>query len=91
METLKKIQTVADVFDNPVRFITDREAAFTSNEFKKQCEDNNIVHTPGAAGVARGNGQYERINRTVKETLSKLSSDDPKMRGSNLLHLYSSY
>lgn len=78
-ETLKKFQAITDVFGNPTRVITDKGGAFIANEFKEFCELNNIIHVQNTTGVPRGNGQVERINRTVKETLSKLTLADPKI------------
>lgn len=64
-------------FGNPYRIITDKGTAFTANEFKDYCVEQGIHHVTITTGVARGNGQIERIHRTVIPVLTKLSLDDP--------------
>ncbi|GFX69912.1 retrovirus-related Pol polyprotein from transposon 17.6 [Trichonephila clavipes] len=53
----------------------DRGSAFTSKLFNDYC-DENIQHLQIATGVPRGNGQVERIHRTLIPVLTKLSLDD---------------
>ncbi|GFT00864.1 hypothetical protein TNCV_4053251 [Trichonephila clavipes] len=75
LENLKQQQKT---FGNPIRIISDRGSAFTSKLFKDYCDEENIEHLQIAAGVPRGNGQVERIHRTLVRTivLTKLSLDD---------------
>lgn len=77
-ETVKKLRMVTALFGNPSRVITDKGTAFTSTTFEKYCEDEGIsvVHT--TTGVARGNGQVERIHRVILSVLAKLSIDEPE-------------
>ncbi|GFY44031.1 retrovirus-related Pol polyprotein from transposon 297 [Trichonephila inaurata madagascariensis] len=63
-------------FGNPVRIITDRGSAFTSKLFNDYCTEENIQHLLIATGIPRGNGQVERIHRTLIPVLTKLSLDD---------------
>ncbi|GFX45897.1 pro-Pol polyprotein [Trichonephila clavipes] len=63
-------------FGNPVRIISDRGSAFTSKLFNDYCDEENIQHLQIATGVPRGNGQVERIHRTLIPVLTKLSLDD---------------
>ncbi|GFY53218.1 enzymatic polyprotein [Trichonephila inaurata madagascariensis] len=63
-------------FGNPVRIITDRGSAFTSKLFNDYCTEENIQHLQIATGIPRGNGQVERIHRTLIPVLTKLSLDD---------------
>ncbi|GFT57569.1 transposon Tf2-9 polyprotein [Trichonephila clavipes] len=63
-------------FGNPIRIISDRGSAFTSKLFNDYCDEENIQHLQIAAGVPRGNGQVERIHRTLIPVLTKLSLDD---------------
>lgn len=76
-ETLSKLTLQQQTFGAPHRIISDRNAAFTSNEFKKYCEEENIVHYTITTGQPRGNGQVERIHQIIIEVLSKLSIADP--------------
>ncbi|GFX19872.1 transposon Tf2-6 polyprotein [Trichonephila clavipes] len=61
---------------NPIRIISDRGSAFTSKLFNDYCDEENIQHLQIATGVPRGNGQVERIHRTLIPVLTKLSLDD---------------
>ncbi|GFV85270.1 retrovirus-related Pol polyprotein from transposon 17.6 [Trichonephila clavipes] len=49
---------------------------FTSKLFNDYCDEENIEHLQIATGVPRGNGQVERIHRTLIPVLTKLSLDD---------------
>ncbi|GFT63507.1 hypothetical protein TNCV_869891 [Trichonephila clavipes] len=72
LEKLKQQKT----FGNPIRIISDRGSAFTSKLFNDYCDEENIQHLQIATGVPRGNGQIERIHRTLIPVLTKLSLDD---------------
>lgn len=63
-------------FGNPRRIISDRGTAFTSREFEHDC-DEEINHVHVTTGVPRGNGQVERVNRTLIPLLTKLSAPKP--------------
>lgn len=76
-EVLQKLQFQSSLFGNPYRIITDRGAAFTSTQFKDYCVSEAIGHVLVTTGVPRGNGQVERINRTIISVLSKMTSDNP--------------
>ncbi|GFX21488.1 retrovirus-related Pol polyprotein from transposon 17.6 [Trichonephila clavipes] len=63
-------------FGSPIRIISDRGSAFTSKLFNDYCDEESIQHLQIATGVPRGNGQVERIHRTLIPVLTKLSLDD---------------
>lgn len=65
------------MFGSPVRIVSDRGAAFTSNDFKEFCERSKVQHSLTTTGVARGNGQVERINGIIVPALAKMSVGDP--------------
>ncbi|GFX67138.1 transposon Tf2-9 polyprotein [Trichonephila clavipes] len=73
---LEKVKQQQKTFGNPIRIITDRGSAFTSKLFNDYCDEENIQHLQIATGVPRGNGQVERIHRTLIPVLTKLSLDD---------------
>ncbi|GFY41635.1 transposon Tf2-6 polyprotein [Trichonephila inaurata madagascariensis] len=73
---LEKLKLQQKTFGNPVRIITDRGSAFTSKLFNDYCSEENIQHLQIATGIPRGNGQVERIHRTLIPVLTKLSLDD---------------
>lgn len=65
------------IFGNPKRIVSDRGSAFTSEEFGSYCRPEGISHRLITAGVPRGNGQIERVNRTLIPLLTKLSAPKP--------------
>lgn len=71
-ETLNKLRIHQQTFGNPRRFITDRGAAFTSHDFEDYCSDEGIQHVKITTGVARGNGQVERVHKIIIPMLTKL-------------------
>ncbi|GFT89445.1 pro-Pol polyprotein [Trichonephila clavipes] len=73
---LEKLKQQQKTFGNPIRIISDRGSAFTSKSFNDYCDEENIQHLQIAIGVPRGNGQVERIHRTLIPVLTKLSLDD---------------
>ncbi|GFX62968.1 hypothetical protein TNCV_1100611 [Trichonephila clavipes] len=73
---LEKLKQQQKTFGNPIRIISDRGSAFTSKLFNDYCDEENIQHLQIATGVHRGNGQVERIHRTLIPVLTKLSLDD---------------
>ncbi|GFT55038.1 transposon Tf2-8 polyprotein [Trichonephila clavipes] len=72
---LEKLKQQQKTFGNPIRIISDRGSAFTSKLFNDYCDEENIQHLQIATGVPRGNGQVERIHRTLIPVLTKLSLD----------------
>lgn len=76
-ETISKLELQQQSFGSPERIITDRNAAFTSNDFKDYCQNESITQYLITTGQPRGNGQVERIHQIIISVLSKLSADDP--------------
>lgn len=62
-------------FGVPRRVISDRGTAFTSNKFRAFCNSRGMTHYLNAVGLPRGNGQVERYNRTILDSLSTMGSD----------------
>ena len=83
-EVLNIFERQSVIFGNPRRIISDRGSAFISNKFKEYCEVENINHVLITTGVPRGNGQVERLNRILIQTLSKLSINEPDKWYKNL-------
>ncbi|GFY02524.1 hypothetical protein TNCV_3504041 [Trichonephila clavipes] len=73
---IEKLKQQQKNFGNPNRIISDRGSAFTSKLFHDYCDEENIQHLQIATDVSRGNGQVERIHRTLIPVLTKLSLDD---------------
>jgi len=76
-EMLSRLKKQAIIFGNPKRIISDRGTAFTSHAFQDYCKHEEIKHTLITTGVPRGNGQVERMNRTIISLLTKLSLPKP--------------
>lgn len=76
-ETINCLVKQQKTFGNPSRIITDKGTAFTAKEFEEFCNEEGIKHLTITTGVPRGNGQVERINRTIIPVLTKLSINDP--------------
>lgn len=73
-EVIDRLQKQSIVFGNPRRIISDRGSAFTSKEFKEYCRAEGIEHSLITTGIPRGNGQVERLNRTLIPLMTKLSA-----------------
>ncbi|GFW95115.1 hypothetical protein TNCV_1497541 [Trichonephila clavipes] len=78
-ESYQHIFTVVDAFTKftwlyPVKTVSSESALEKLKQQQKTFE--NIQHLQIATGVPRGNGQVERIHRTLIPVLTKLSLDD---------------
>lgn len=60
------------------RIIPDRGTAFTANDFREYCKQENIQHVLTTTGIPRANGQVERVNRTLISLLTKLAAPKPE-------------
>lgn len=76
-EVLDKLKLQQQSFGNPRRIISDKGSAFTSEDFKKFCDEEKIEHAFTTTGLPRANGQVERINRSIIPILTKMSLMDP--------------
>lgn len=69
--TLKVLENIFYDFGLPSRIISDRGTSFTSATFKKFCDLHGIKHTLNAVACPRANGQAERCNQTILNSLTK--------------------
>ncbi|KAG7310665.1 hypothetical protein JYU34_003468 [Plutella xylostella] len=58
------------IFGVPRRVISDRGTSFTSTPFKKFMREKGIKHVLNAVATPRANGQVERYNKTVVDSLT---------------------
>lgn len=72
-EVVDRLTKQALVFGNPRVIISDKGTAFTSQEFQDYCQRENIQHHSIVTGIPRGNGQVERVNKTLIPMMTKLS------------------
>lgn len=75
-ETINRLTAYFNAYSRPVRIISDRGTAFTSAEFTRFLESNNIVHIKIATASPQSNGQVERFNRILIPLLAKISNGD---------------
>ena len=76
-EVINRLNLLSQVFGHPRRIVSDKGAAFTSNDFEAYCLEKNIEHHLVTTGVPRGNGQAERMNKTIIQVLTRLSIENP--------------
>lgn len=82
-DTKYVISTLKDIFNTfgtPVRIISDRGSSFTSLAFKKFLNDIGVKHVLNAVATPRANGQVERYNRTITESLATANNGSPESR-----------
>ncbi|CAK1603777.1 unnamed protein product [Parnassius mnemosyne] len=72
--TIKVIERIFYDFGVPARIISDRGTSFTSKAFKTFCDTNGIKHILNAVACPRANGQAERFNQTILNSLSAQNS-----------------
>lgn len=70
------ISLLSRIFGLPTRVISDRGKAFTSREFEDYCKSKQIRHILNAVACPRANGQVERYNRTILQSLIAYTGED---------------
>lgn len=76
-EAIEKLRSQQTTFGNPRRIIADKGSAFIAKEFETYCTEEDINLHLVTTATPRGNGQAERMNRTIIPTLTKLAIDEP--------------
>lgn len=72
-EVCASLDKYFEYYSRPSRIISDRGTCFTSLEFGSYLLEKNIEHVKVAVASPQANGQVERVNRTLKAILAKLS------------------
>lgn len=67
---IKVLEDIFFTFKTPERLISDRGSCFTSHNFRRFCLDKGIKHILNAVSSPRSNGQVERYNRTILDSLT---------------------
>lgn len=70
INAVSALEKVFDIFRSPDRIVSDRGTCFTSHSFKKFCSDKGIKHVLNAVASPQSNGQVERYNRTILDSLT---------------------
>lgn len=68
--TVKVLEKIFYDFGVPARIVSDRGTSFTSAAFKSFCDSNGVKHILNAVACPRANGQAERYNQTILNSLS---------------------
>ncbi|CAH2108926.1 unnamed protein product [Euphydryas editha] len=71
--TIKVLEEIFATVGYPKVIISDQGTTFTSNEFKNFVKSLGIKHTCNAVATPRANGQIERYNRTILNSLSSMN------------------
>lgn len=71
--TVKTLEEIFSNFGCPKIIISDQGTSFTSNEFKVFLESLGIKHVLNAVATPRANGQIERYNRTILNSLAAMN------------------
>lgn len=66
---ISALQEIFTIFGSPVNIISDQGTAFTSAAFGQFCKRLVIKHIKNAVATPRANGQVERVNRTLLNSL----------------------
>lgn len=72
-EVLAALEKYFEYYGRPSRIISDQGTCFTGLEFASKLKNWNIDHVKVAVASPQANGQVERVNRTVKAMLGKLT------------------
>lgn len=73
--TIKVLEEIFATFGCPKIIISDQGTSFTSNEFKSFVESIGVKHILNAVATPRANGQIERYNRTILNSLASMNHD----------------
>lgn len=71
--TIKVLEDVFSVFGQPKVIISDQGTSFTSSEFKNFTGTIGTKHVCNAVATPRANGQIERYNRTILNSLAAMN------------------
>jgi len=73
-ESIEHLRNIFSEYGNPSTIVSDRGTAFTSKEFEAFISETLINHRLVAVAAPWANGLVERVNRFLKNLLTKLSS-----------------
>lgn len=75
-EVIKALMNIFSLFGFPKRIVSDSGSCFKSKAFKQFCLENQIKHIVNAVACPRANGQVERYNRTLLDSLNTSVEDE---------------
>lgn len=68
--SIKVLREYFSIFGTPRRIISDRGTSFTSDSFKEFISQKGIKHVLNAVATPRANGQVERYNKVIVDSLT---------------------
>lgn len=71
--TIKILEDLFATFSCPRVIVSDQGSGFTSSEFKRFVDSSGIKHVRNAVATPRANGQIERYNRTILNSLAAMN------------------
>lgn len=74
-EVIGCLTTYFKHYSRPTQIISDRGSSFTSKEFERFMQANNIQHVKIATASSQANGQIERMNRFIVPMIAKLAAE----------------
>lgn len=72
------LENIFENFGVPRRLISDRGSCFTSKQFSEFCTKLNVKHVLNATATPRANGQVERYNRSILQSLAACTDDEER-------------
>lgn len=72
---LTTLKLLEKIFGTPARIISDRGKCFASQQMANFCASRHIKHIMNAVACPRANGQVERVNKTVLQSLTACIGD----------------
>lgn len=76
--SIKVLREYFGIFGAPRRLISDRGTSFTSHGFKDFINEKGIKHILNAVATPRANGQVERYNKIIVESLTAKNIGNPE-------------
>jgi len=80
-ESIEHLRNIFSEYGNPSTIVSDRGTVFTSKEFEAFISETLINHRLVAVAAPWANGLVERVNRFLKNLLTKLSSSLTEWKG----------
>lgn len=71
--TIKILREYFGIFGLPTRLITDRHSTFTGKKLRDFLNNLSVKHVMNAVATPRANGQVERYNRTILDSLTAMN------------------
>lgn len=86
--TITVFKEYFSIFGVPFRLITDRGTTFTSSKFKQFLSGKSVHHVLNSVATPRANGQVERYNRSILDSLTTMiQGEDERLWDEHLYNI----